>query len=240
MRLLSTKEIKKASQIEKDRARAIDKHIAVKTKELNDYSESFEKKKKIILDDYIAFAEKITGQKTKLESKFASLEERKGLAFKSLSELLGVADKKFEEANKVEATFSVRERNLEEREKNTTEKEKKNVEFEKDLIARADKIALGADENKAYENRLQDRANKIAANFQERENVLAKKEDEVEKRLDELALGIDANNSTAKLLELREQRFEKHVRDEERLLQDKRDTLNRGFNELSTKQNGSK
>lgn len=239
MRLLSTNEVKKASQKQTDRGREIDKHITKKTRELNEFRDRYEKEKKKILDDFVAFAEDITGRKTQLEGRFASLEAKKGQAFKSLSDLSARAEKRFGEAQAIEATFDVREHNLEAREAKLNEDRKKTDERESNLNTLAEDLSAERKRLDKYDDDLQSRANKIAANLQERENVVGKKEEQVEKRLEELNLSIEANNSTAKLLELREKEFEKYKEEQEKLLQDKRETLDRAWNELSTKQHGN-
>ena len=234
MRLLSTKEVKKASTKQKDRGNEIDRYISSKTKELNEYKDKYQKQKQTILDDFIAYSEEIAGQKAKLEGKFTSLEERKGMAFKSLSELSAKAEKKLEKAQNIEVTFDIRERNLEAREKNVKNDTDLNNKREKTLNEIATDLSERKNRLDKYDNDLQKRANEISAKLQEREDKISKKEKKIDEHLEELRLGIEANDNMADLLELREKRFDKYVEEQERLIQDKRDTLNRGFNELST------
>lgn len=238
MHLLSQKEVKKASVKQKDKGREIDEYLSKKTKELNEFKDAYEKKKKVILDDFVSFAEDIAGQRSKLEGRFASLEERKGVTFKSLSDLSTKAEKKLEEAQRIESAFDVKERNLEAREDNVKDATKRNEECEKVTNTRAEFLSRKAKDITECEQDLNRRKTEFASKVQQKENVLTSKEKKIDDRLEELRLGIEANDNMADLLELRETNFEQYKKDQERLLQDKRDTLNRGFSELSTKQRG--
>jgi chromosome segregation ATPase len=235
MKLLSPKEVKTEVQDQLNRGRDIDKYVSTKVRELNTFKTEYEKRKKAILDDFQSFVENITGEKVKLEGRFASLEARRGAAFKSLSHLALKAEKDLAKVEEIESTFAIKEKNLEARESKVSEEIKKTAKRELELNKMAEANSKERIRLDKYDNDLQSRANKIAAGLQERENKIGKKEEAVDNQLEELNLAIQANTKTAELLDLREKNFEKYKEEQERLLQDKRDTLNRAWSELSTK-----
>lgn len=103
MKLLNKTELKTVKNQSAVLAREIDQSLAKKTKELNRFNESYEAQKKQILDDYIQFARQIAGEKALLEAGFATTEERKGHALRSLSALALGADQKLAEAKRLDA-----------------------------------------------------------------------------------------------------------------------------------------
>lgn len=236
MKLLSKSDIKKTKSDGLERVREINEYVSKKNKELNDLKIKFDERKKIILTDFVVFAEKITQDKNKLESTLSSTEEKKDFALHSLATISVDANEKYEQAKDSRERVAKIQIDLEVREKNVNNKSSELRDREHMLNTLAADVSERSLIARLDERDIELLKVKTNIEFTAREKKIKSDEESIMNRLGELGMAAQANKKTAQLLKEREKQFEEEMRIEKIKLKDGRETLERAFQELRSKQ----
>lgn len=243
MKLLSPKELKDKRGQSAQQAREIDQSLAKKTKELNAFRDEHERKKKRILDEYIAFAEKVAGDLALLETGNATNKERKAQASRSLSALIVEANKKFESAKEIEELTEKHSANLLQREQKLIDDRKKLDERGAMVSAEAEKVGNAKDAlNKAHDDfEREKRADNIRLEkrteaMEKREKGLDSRENDLERAIISLERSVTILEGEKRQLDEQKKRNDKENAEEKRAIADSRATLDRAWAELRRQQ----